>query len=428
MSANAAASTDALEARLRGLLSTPPEAGTTSFAVDGIVPALVATPASTDELAAAIAAASEFGAAVVPFGAGRHTVLGGAPARYDVALRTSELDQLIEYEPADLTVTVQAGVTMGRLQSLLGQRGQFLPLEASPESTVGGVLAAGLSGPSSHAYGLPRDWLIGCRVAHADGRITKAGGRVVKNVAGYDMTKLYVGSLGTLGVIVEATFKVAPLPPAQETVLVPATSLQAASDAVFAAHDRGLAIRAVAVLDAAAGHACGVDAPALAAFWLAGSAAAVDRTRRELSGLTGEGATLEGAGSGRWWARLNEPPAGPETVLRVSLLPAQSVPFMERVSAVAGESGCRAIAYPTTGAVLATIGPAPPDSLATAVAQARRLAVEAGGSLIVTSAPRDVKERVDVWGELQALDLMRRLKQQFDPKGTLSPGRFAGGL
>lgn len=354
--------------------------------------------------------------------------LGNAPARYDIALRTSKLDRVIEYEPADLTVTVQAGMTMGRLQSLLVERGQFLPLDADPDSTVGGVLAAGLSGPSAHAYGLPRDWLIGCRVAHADGTVTKAGGRVVKNVAGYDMAKLYTGSLGTLGVIVEATFKVAPLPAAQETLLAPAESLQAASDAVFAAHSRGLALRAVALLDRPTGRGWGVDMPGCAAFWIAGPAAAVERTTRELNDLARRRATLPGGHSEQWWARLNEPPGKDETALRASLLPSQVAAFIQRVRELVGDIERRALAYPTTGVALVTVAPAAPDRVARVVEQARRLAVEVGGSLIVRSAPREVKEVVDVWAEVPGLELMRRLKQQFDPHGTLSPGRFAGGL
>jgi glycolate oxidase FAD binding subunit len=132
--------------------------------------------------------------------------LGNIPARYDIALRTTKLDRVIEYEPADMTVAVEAGMTMGQLQSLLAGRGQFLPIDAPADATVGGVLAAGVSGPSRHAYGLPRDWLIGCRIVLADGTIVKGGGRVVKNVAGYDIQKLVAGSLGTLGVIAEATF------------------------------------------------------------------------------------------------------------------------------------------------------------------------------------------------------------------------------
>ena len=247
-----------------------------SHAVDGLAPGCAVEPLTVEELCAALRDASERGAAVIPWGAGRHMSLGNVPTRYDVALRTTKLDRVIEYEPADMTVAVEAGITMGRLQSLLAERGQFLPIDAPADATVGGVLSAGVSGPSRHAYGLPRDWLLGCRMALADGTAIKGGGRVVKNVAGYDMPKLFVGSLGTLGVIVEATFKVAPLPVAQETLLANFPSLEAAADAARAADERSLALRAVALRQA--------EGENLAAFWLAGPHAAVERTRRERRG------------------------------------------------------------------------------------------------------------------------------------------------
>ncbi len=428
MSTNALPDTAAdIEPALREILGDALTPGEAAYTVDGLVPRFVATPASTEQLAAVLATTDDSGAAVVPWGGGQHMALGNVPARYDIALRTAKLARVLEYEPADLVVTVEAGLTLGRLQKLLAEHGQFLPVDAPDEATVGGVLAAGVSGPSRHAYGLPRDWLLGCRIAHVDGSVSKGGGRVVKNVAGYDMPKLAVGSLGTLGVIVEATFKVAPLPATQETLLATFPSLEAAATAVFAVDERGLALRAIALEPEPHGNA-------LAACWLAGPSAAVERTARELAELASgaEMRRLEGAESERWWAQVEQAiaAAGSGVGLRASLPPSAVAGFMQGLEAL-GRGGAptdASLSYPTTGLVLARLADAPVERLVGVIEAARRLATDAGGSLVVMAAPVAVKERIDVWGDADALSLMRRLKQQFDPRGTLNPGRFVDGL
>lgn len=426
-----------LEPALREVLGDALTPGDAAYAVDGRVPAFVATPHSGEELAAALAVASGVGAAVIPWGGGQHMALGNVPAHYDVALRTVKLDHVIEYEPADLTVTVEAGITFEALQAVLREHGQFLPIDALPNATIGGALAAGVSGPSRHAYGLPRDWLIGCRVAHADGSVSKGGGRVVKNVAGYDLPKLAVGSLGTLGVIVEATFKVAPLPAVQETLLMPHSFVEDAARAIIAADERGLALRAVALVDAGAalaGAAGLSEGGCLAAYWLAGTEEAVARTTRELGELAnGEAQRLGGDASERWWARLTGRASVQATSvsLRVMLLPSSVAEFMAHVRDLGRNAGraVRSIAFPTTGLVLSYMGEATAEQLSEFVRAARRQARDADGSLIVDAAPPEVKRAVDVWGDPgTSVELMRRLKQQFDPGGTLNPGRFLGGI
>ena len=407
-----------------------------SHAVDGLTPRSIAEPSSVDELCAALHHANERGQAVIPWGAGLHMSLGNAPARYDIALRTAKLDRVVEHEPADLMVTVECGTTMGRLQSLLAGHGQFLPIDAPAEATVGGVLAAGLSGPSRHAYGLPRDWLIGCRLALADGTLVKCGGRVVKNVAGYDLQKLVIGSLGTLGVIVEATFKVAPLPVAQETLAATFESLDGASAAVRAADERSLALRAVAVRQPGA----------TALFWLAGPRAAVERSRGEIEEIcrSGQAERVEDSAPAAAWELAGG--AGGVTI-RASLLPSQVPGLMSRIERARTEPGLAAdaLAYPTTGLVVAHVDQPDRERLAAFVESTRGEIEGAGGSLVVTSAPPEAKRRLDVWGPStlrlgsgqagsgqdtagSALPLMRRLKEQFDPRGTLNPGRFMGGI
>ena len=192
------------------------------YAVDGVLPNAVVLPSTVKELSEVVSLASDRGGAVTPYGGGTMMSLGNQPRGSGLVVVTTSLDGILQYEPSDLTITVQAGITLAKLAGVLAKEGQFLPLEVPfpGRATVGGLLAAAYSGPLSLFYGLPRDWLIGIRVVNANGTVTKAGGKVVKNVTGYDMNKLYTGSLGTLGIIAEATFKVAPKPPVSRTLAV----------------------------------------------------------------------------------------------------------------------------------------------------------------------------------------------------------------
>jgi glycolate oxidase FAD binding subunit len=430
-----------LEPALRAILGDAIAPGDASYTVDGLVPSLVAAPESVEQLAAALAAADGHAAALIPWGGGRHMALGNVPSRYDVALLTTKLDRVVEYEPADLVLTVEAGMTMGRLQALLAEHGQFLPIDAPPEATVGGVLAAGVSGPSRHAYGLPRDWLIGCRVAHVNGTISKGGGRVVKNVAGYDLPKLAVGSLGTLGVIVEATFKVAPLPPAQETLLVHLSTFDDAVALVLASCERDLALRAVAIADTLESpHFDPHAEESQASFWLAGPSSAMERTKADLTRLAARGETswLNEQVAPGWWYGSDTceflPLKSYAADTRTHLPPSATFNFMRQTKAagLAAHIATSSFAYPTTGLVetsFSLLDAGTNGDLIGVVIDAQRFAVEAGGSLVVAAAPVEVKQRVDVWGDVgSALPLMRRLKAQFDARGTLNPGRFVGGL
>ena len=433
MSTNAPPDTDTAESALRPILGDGLAGGEAEFAVDGLTPRYVATPSSVDELTAALAAANEAGVAVIPWGGGCHMALGNVPSRYDVALRTTKLDGVVEYEAADLTVTVEAGMTFEQLGAILAEHGQFLPIDAPGQATIGGALAAAAGGPSQHAYGLARDWLLGCRIAQADGVLVRGGGRVVKNVAGYDLPRLIVGSLGTLGVIVEATFKLTPLPATEETLLAVHPSLGATADAILAADERGLALTAAALIDApaAAELNTGIDidpGAGIAAYRIAGGAAAVERTRKDLAALSVDSATLllDGDRTASFWRRLNETLGGVE--LKASLPPAAVRGFVAALADGDAGAGMPLFAYPTVGVVRVALADAETDEMASIVERLRANAIAAGGSLVVTRAPVELKRRIDVWGEVDALALMRNLKQQFDPESTLNPGRFVGGI
>src|SRR6266516_3928610 len=186
--------------------------GTADDAVAGVVPSFVAAPASTAEAAALLRTAAEAGLAVMPRGAGTGLTWGTPPSRCDLVVDLRSMDQVVEHEAGDLVARVQAGATIGQLAVVLGSAGQQLALDVPAEATVGGVVATGTAGPRRFRYGTPRDLLIGITVVRADGVVARAGGKVVKNVAGYDLGKLFAGSHFTLGLITEAVFRLHPLP------------------------------------------------------------------------------------------------------------------------------------------------------------------------------------------------------------------------
>lgn len=408
-----------------------------SYAVDGIVPQAVALPGTVEEVAEVMRLAHHEGAAVIPWGGGTAMGLGNLPRRYDIALSLTRLNAVVEHEPADLTATVLAGRTLADFQVHLSSVGQFLPLDPpSPlEATIGGILAANASGPSRHAHGTARDLVLGLRFVQADGRVIKAGGKVVKNVAGYDMCRLLIGSLGTLGVIVEACFRLTPLPAAQQTLAVAVDTAQEAYH--LAGRAAGLSLRAVELLNAAAARDLeGLPAMPDGGFVLllaaAGPPAAVERTREGLAALASP-TVIEGAATGLWQAvgRLTQPPPG-DIVAKASVLPSRAPALIERIETIGHEASRppRIACHLTVGVVYSAWPSAEePEGDLRLATSLRQAAESLGGTSVVEAAPTALKERLDVWGEPGPdFSLMRQMKEQFDPQGIINPGRFLGRL
>ncbi len=372
--------------------------GEATFAVDGVTPQAVVRPATADAAAEVIRHANANGLAVIPVGGERPGGPGNVPSRFDIALDMTGLSGVAEYEPEDLTITCGAGITLAELRKATAAAGQMVAFDPklAGETTVGGALAADLWGPSRVSLGGPRDFTIGLRVITGDGLVTRAGGRVVKNVAGYDLCKLYVGSLGTLAVITEATFKVQPLPKATRELSFTAGSAAEACALAGTALTRGLSLRSALVIRA--------DEHWRLEITLAGSEAAVERSARELGELAGkmqeESAPAADQASDR--------PIG----VRLAALPSELPALLERLP-----KDARFVAYPTLGVTrlrLRNEGELPPLMALGAV---------------IEDAPPDVKRGTDVFGpEPASLPLMRAIKAQLDPKGVLSPGRFVGRL
>jgi glycolate oxidase FAD binding subunit len=402
-----------------------------AYAVDAAVPDVAVRARSVEDVRAALAEAQEAGLHVIARGRGTHMEAGNCPAEYDVALSLAEMQRLLAYEPADMTVSVEAGARLADVQRALGEHGQWLPLDpaCADEATVGGVLAANAYGPRRHAFGTARDWVIGMRVVQADGMVSKSGGRVVKNVTGYDMHKLHIGALGTLGVIVETTFKLAPLPKRETTVTVACHSAQDAARLVLGARDEGLAVHAAELLAPQTAQRVLGEARWVVLTRIAGGEGAVARSLRELSAAAAVvGAGVEDRGEEAWdaWAAAFRPAA---LSLRIIVAPSTVADTMAVLDRQFIGATALLSAMVTAGVIRAQLHPTREARAHALLVTASEIAARHDGFAVVDAAPMSLKRQIDVFGPPRPdFAIMRRLKDEFDPRRTLSPGRFMGRL
>jgi glycolate oxidase FAD binding subunit len=397
-------------------------------AVLGVAPRLVFEPASEEEAAEAMRACARDRMRLAFVGGGTDLGLGNPPAGLDAVVRTARLSQVLEHSPHDQIVRVGAGITLSALQAHLAPHGQRLALDPPfpDRATAGGILCANAFGPLRASRGSARDLVIGISLVRADGVVARGGGKVVKNVAGFDLPRVLFGSLGTLGLVTAVNFRLHPLPEAAATVLfaglspaqvrqvsreVLAAQVEPAASAALARDGRldlavrfegfgpGVSGQVDRLLEAARRAALGgerLSPDAAAALW-ARQAAARER--------------------GPFRARLAAPPRALEQA---------AAALATLLRALPGGDG---VWYPSLGLGFAGGEPAAPEALASAASDARGALSALGGSLVVNDAPPEVRARLDAWGPPPAtLPLMRRLKAQLDPEGRLAPGRFVGGI
>jgi glycolate oxidase FAD binding subunit len=413
------------------------------FVIEGRTPEAAVFPGAVEEVAAVIVLAAEAGIPVVSWGGGTAAGVGNPAARAGLVLGLRRLNRLLEHEPGDLTVTAQAGMTVAELQTALRARGQWLSLDPgdAERATLGGVIAANASGPRRHLYGTARDLLIGVTIVTADGALVRGGGKVVKNVAGYDLPKLFVGSYGTLGVIVEATLKLRPLPDVEALVAVRFERLKDAGAAVRAVGASDLIPTALELLDGAASGPLGFPSPASAlVVGFDGLAEQVEWQASELAQLV---APLGGRDVRRLpaaaWPRLatvaREAHATPAAVMRLAVLPTLVTETMEHGAEGARQRGLQSAwsAHAGVGVVTAALftdrPQQAPAAVAAVLAEWREMARAGGGYATLEWAPLAVKSQLPVWDDLGAAGrLMQRIKAQLDPKGILNPGRFVAGI
>ncbi len=397
-----------------------------TLTIDGLTLPVVRPTSAAD-----IAALVREGRPLYPVGGGTHLHVGLPPTRPGVAVDLTGLDKLIDHAARDMTVTVQAGMRVARLQEILAAEGQRLPIDVplSDRATIGGSIAANVSGPRRIGSGTLRDYVIGISTVGADGHETKAGGRVVKNVAGYDLCKLHTGAFGTLGVITQVTLKVRPLPEASALVAVGCheTSLHLLLDTLHASRTRPMCIEALSQPLAA-----GLGLPETQWSVVVGfedSAAAVEwQTRQVIQELAEARFTpviVPPAEAPALWAALTGMPlgAGAAVTYKATMTPGKVAAFC------AGHRGpSRVHAHAGSGVVWGHL----PEGVTAEDARERlaKLAAlaEAGGGLTVPRCPAGWKRGLPVWGAPRGdAALMLAVKKKLDPQGLFNPGRFLDG-
>lgn len=462
------------------------------YAIDGCTPRWVVYPPGAEAVAATLQFAAEQNLTVIPCCSRTKLSTGNLPRSYDVALCLREMNQVRYYEPDDLTASVEPGMTLGDFQRFLSARGLWIPLDppGGSAASLGGIVAANSSGPLRLKYGGPRDMVLGMKIALPSGMIIKTGGRVVKNVAGYDLAKLMIGSWGTLGVIVEINFKLYPKPAGRATWIVRFANCESARSFRRLILDSSLSPLRMVLLDARAALMPREEKKALAGdfeIWVefGGSEPVLRRSALALEEISKtSGATtiaLESSLANTGWNRIsNLGPAAltdPKSILLKAALPIvrteEFISIAQKEASVGGvgtacfgqngagivhvflfanESGrAESPVFGDSGALsgfdqknkiddraLAPVGgegrrAAPGEggcpTLHSVVIRLREIATAMGGSLVILRCPPEMKRKIDTWGTAgNGLGLMRKLKEALDPKGTLSTGRFVGGM
>jgi glycolate oxidase FAD binding subunit len=401
-------------------------AATEEDAVEGVEPDFVVEPGSVEEISDVMKLAASEGLAVAPRGSGTKTHIGDPPRRLDLIVSSARMNEVLEHTPGDQIVQVEAGVKLEDLQEYISSSDQMLAIDP-PEmgATIGGIVAANSSGPRRYRYGTIRDLIIGIIVVLHDGTVAKAGGKVVKNVAGYDLSKLFTGSLGTLGIIATANFRLHPRPVAARTVGVEVAGpqqAQAAAQTIVHSQVEATAIELhyggdekllTVLLESIPG---GIDAKTETASFLL-------KQFGEVRTISDEEANQLGP--------LTTPQVADEVVLKIGAPPADLAAVLESVLGAAERKGLghpRITGHAGTGVTLVGFSGENEADAAGFVEEMRGIWVHRGGSVTLQRAPLTLKQRVSTWDNGgDYLGLIRRVKEKFDPRGGMNPGRFLGG-
>ncbi len=410
-----------------------------TFAVDDVLPAAVVAPASVEEVAAVLKLSSDRGWMTVPAGAFSQQSVGCTPERMDVVLSLERLKGIEHYDPGDLTIGMGAGARLVEVFQALGERHQFLPLDPplAGQHTIGGVMAAASSGPLKHAYGGLREFCIGVKFVTGDGKIGRGGGRVVKNVAGYDLMKLLIGSWGTLGVIVGASFKIFPRPRQTRTFVCDFLLSGGAIQFRDRLMKSPLPFLAADLLSPRASeYVSGMQSQNWRLLLrAAGSDAVLARYKTELGHyIVGD---FEGAEEEKLWAAVADYSAAVLQRHSNAMLLNVSVPpeSLGTVISAAERAGIENNLLPAllgrcmTGSLVLAFIPMAVDPPAAVqyvnAASAFRGGLTADSSAVVVRCPLEAKRHFSIWGDTPTdLALMRAIKQTLDPAGILNRGRF----
>ena len=429
----AVVSTDALVAQVRARSGDDTaRAATDNDAVDGVRPRLVAEPASGDAFAATLAWASSEQLKVMVVG-GRTKLAWGTPSGpIDLLLSTARLGVVVAHRHGDLTTTVEAGATLASVNATLAAHRQWLPWDPpwADRATIGGIVATNDSGPRRQGFGAPRDSIIGVTMVRIDGEVAKAGGIVVKNVAGYDVSRLLTGSFGCLAVVVTATFKLAPVAPASRTVEVVLGSLESSADVVADLSASALTPTALELASTSA------VTQLLVRFESVEQAAAQQAAEaRDMVGSRGTSRILAGGEETVAWEQHAghwSPSAGGTlgTLLKVSCVPAELIPTLVWLRTLAVSNGLEMSAAGRAGLGVVDLRlDGSLDAQARLITELRERLSIGRGSAVIRGGDAALRQRVDPWGPIgDSLPVMRAVKRRFDPGGLLNAGRGPGGL
>jgi len=404
-------------------------AATSADAVCGLRPRLVVEPNNEQELAAVLRLANDSGLVVIPRGGGTKLAWGNSLQRADFILSTTRLNKIIEHAWADLTVSVEAGCVVQTLQAALAEHGQRLAIDPLwPESaTVGGILATNDSGTLRLRFGALRDLILGVTIALPDGTLASSGGKVVKNVAGYDLPKLVTGALGTLGVITRAVFRLHPLPHNSKTLSLAPGNLQTMQEILGNVLDSNLAPTALQVRVAN-------NAIPVVDILFEGTEAGIAAQETRLRQIAGAAPASEAASSvwrsaqAQWSGIASADSSSFAALAKTTALPAAVADAMEQIRGLTASRDVRwQLTMQGTGIGSLRLD-GTPDNLHACLSELREQLLRSGGSVVVYYRPTDLPP-FDVWGRPgDALPLMRAIKARFDPRNTLNPRRFVGGI
>jgi glycolate oxidase FAD binding subunit len=411
------------------------------YGVDGLTPRNVVRPASIDELAEVVRGAHDDDLAMIPWGSGTQMGMGNVPSRYDVGLDLTALNEILRYDPDDMTMSVQAGCRLDDLNSMLDEHRQVLPVDAAyPErATIGGMTAVGSSGPRRLGYGPLRDLIIGMSVMSVDGVVSKAGGQVVKNVTGFDMMRLHHGALGSLGIILSVNLKVIPKPQSERTVIATYSSLVDADAAARAVAQSQLGVTALVVtnpnatLELADGEA---QQWAIAARCEAPPSAVVRQAERVTEFLRDNAIEMMTEDSSersaaRWDAickALDQHPDSTDYAFRIGRAPSRLAESGETIGNALEslENGRLALDY---GSGLAYVRVPRDKTEPHAVSSLHQMLIEHSDHVTLMTGPVEYKKGIDVFGEPRAgFSMIESLKSTFDPNTQPNPGRGIGRL
>ncbi len=446
---------ETMQQRVLGAIALPATPGSNH-------PRCLVYPRTVEQLSGVITLAHRHHWRILPCGSGTKLPWGGLAEGITIVVSTAKLNRLIEHAAGDLTVTAEAGMRLVDLQAILAKQGQFLPLDPAyaPDATLGGIVATADAGALRHRYGGVRDLLIGLTLVRSDGQVAKAGGRVVKNVAGYDLMKLFTGSWGTLGILSQLTLRVYPLPEASQTLVLTGDgqAIARATQALLSSALTPTAVElviapalpclkqenAIALLVRFQGIAVGV-ATQVQQFTEVGQALglAIATTQAATTqAATTQAATTQAAtnqaptnqaantqANEAVWQQLQQlgdaAPQDPVVTCKIGIIPSMAVLALEQIKALVPQLE---LAQVHAGRGVGRLRFASNDA-ALLLPQLRQICEAKGGFLTILEAPHALKQQVDVWGYTgNAIALMQGLKQQFDPTNLLSPSRFVGGI